>query len=90
MGGISNFQIENAIKKIGDEHLSKNFDGIFPSYYMNKFINHATMIEDKKENTLLSLQTPMQTITLVLIGGAYLTLNLEMKFFSLILSVLMV
>ena len=48
MGGISNFQIENAIKKIGDEHLSKNFDGIFPSYYMNKFINHATMIEDKK------------------------------------------
>ena len=48
MGGISNFQIENAIKKIGDEDLSKNFVGVFPSNYMNKFINHAAMIEDKK------------------------------------------
>ena len=42
MGGISDFQIENAIKKIGDEDLSKNFYGVFPSNYMNKFINHAT------------------------------------------------
>ena len=49
MGDISNFQIENAIKKIGDEALSKNFVGVFPSNYMNKFINHAAMIEDKKE-----------------------------------------
>ena len=48
MGGISNFQIENAIKKIGDEDLSKNFVGVFPSNYMNKFTNHAAMIEDKK------------------------------------------
>ena len=48
MGGISNFQIENAIKKIGDEDLSKNFVGVFPSNYMNKFINHAAMTEDKK------------------------------------------
>ena len=48
MGGISNFQIENAIKKIGDEDLSKNFVGVFPPNYMNKFTNHAAMIEDKK------------------------------------------
>ena len=48
MGGISNFQIEDAIKKIGDKDLSKNFVGVFPSNYMNKFINHAAMIEDKK------------------------------------------
>ena len=48
MGGISNFQIEDAIKKIGDEDLSENFVGVFPSNYMNKFINHAAMIEDKK------------------------------------------
>ena len=48
MGGISNFQIENAIKKIGDEDLSKNFVGVFPSNYTNKFINHAAMTEDKK------------------------------------------
>ena len=48
MGGISNFQIEDAIKKIGDEDLLENLVGVFPSNYMNKFINHAAMIEDKK------------------------------------------
>ena len=48
MGGISNFQIENAIKKIGDEDLLDNFVGVFPSNYMNRFINHSPMIEEKK------------------------------------------
>ena len=48
MAGISNFQIEDTIKKIGDENLLENFVGVFPSNYMNKFMNHATMIEDKK------------------------------------------
>ena len=47
MGGISNFHIENVIKKIGDEDLSEISVGVFPSNYMNKFINHAAMIEDK-------------------------------------------
>ena len=37
MGGISNFQIENAFKKINDEDLLNNFVGVFPSNYMNKF-----------------------------------------------------
>ena len=48
MAGISNLQIEDAIKKVGDEDLLENFVGVFLSNYMNKFINHATMIEDKK------------------------------------------
>ena len=48
MGGISNFQTENAIKKIGDEDLLDNFVGVFPSNYMNRFINHCAMIEEKK------------------------------------------
>ena len=48
MGGISNFQIENAIKKIGDKDLLENFVGVFPSNYMNRFINHSAMIEEKK------------------------------------------
>ena len=47
-GGISNFQIENAIKKIGDEDLLDNFIGVFPSNYMNRFIDHSAMIEEKK------------------------------------------
>ena len=51
MGGISNFQIEDTFKKIGDEDLLENTFGVFTSNYMNKFINHAAMI---KENTLLS------------------------------------
>ena len=47
MSGISNFQIEEAFKKIGDEDLLENFVGIFPSNRMNKFINHAAMISDR-------------------------------------------
>ena len=46
MGGISNFQIEEAFKKIDDKDLSNYFVGVFPSNYMNKFINHAAKIED--------------------------------------------
>ena len=47
MGGISNFQIEDAMKNIGDEDLIDNFVGVFPSNYMNKFIDHAAVISDK-------------------------------------------
>ena len=46
MGGISNFQIENAFKKINDPDLLSNFVGVFPSNYLKKFINHAAMIND--------------------------------------------
>ena len=46
MGGISNFQIEKAFEKIDDEDLLDNFIKVFSSNYMNKFINHAAMIED--------------------------------------------
>ena len=46
MGGISNFQLENAIKNIGDDDLIDNFVGVFPSNYMNKFIDHAAMISE--------------------------------------------
>ena len=47
IGGISNFQIENAIANIGEDDLISNFVGVFPSNQMNKFINHATMISAK-------------------------------------------
>ena len=46
--GISNFQIENAIKNLGDDDLDDNFVGVFPSNHLNKFINHAAMIFEKK------------------------------------------
>ena len=46
MAGISNYQKEDAFKKTGDEELLENFVGVFPSSYMNKFINHAAMISD--------------------------------------------
>ena len=49
MGGISHFQIEEAFKKIDDNDLLDNFVGAFPSNYMNKFINHAAMIEDSSK-----------------------------------------
>ena len=46
-GGRSNFQIEDAIKNVGDKDLIDNFVGVFTSNYMNKFIDHAAMISDK-------------------------------------------
>ena len=46
--GISNFQIEQACTNIGDEDIDGNFVGIFPSNYMNKFIDHAAMISETK------------------------------------------
>ena len=46
--GISNFQIEYAIKNIGHEVLDDNFVGVFPPNHMNKFINHAAMISEKQ------------------------------------------
>ena len=47
MGGISNFQIENAIANIKDDDLVSNFVGVFPSNYLNKFIDHAAGISSK-------------------------------------------
>ena len=45
--GISNFQIENAIANIGDDDLTNNFVGVFPSNQINKFVNHSAMISAK-------------------------------------------
>ena len=46
MGGISNTQIEKAFKEIDDPDLLENFVGVFPSDYLNKFVNHAAMINN--------------------------------------------
>ena len=46
--GISNVQIQNAIRNIGDEDLNDNFVGVFPSNHLNKFINHAAMVSEKQ------------------------------------------
>ena len=40
--------IEPVFKIIGDEDINNNFVGVFPSHYVNKFIDHATMISEKK------------------------------------------
>ena len=44
--GISNFQIEEAFKNIRNKDINDNFVGVFPSNYMNKFIDHKMMISD--------------------------------------------
>ena len=46
MGGISNIQIEKAFRDLDDPNLLDNFVGVFPSDYLNKFVNHAAMIND--------------------------------------------
>ena len=46
--GVINFQIENALKNMDDEDVNENFFGVFPANHMNKFINHAATISEKK------------------------------------------
>ena len=45
--GISNFQIEQAIKEIDDEDLNNNFVGVFPADKMTKFIEFKQLIQEK-------------------------------------------
>ena len=47
MGQISNFQIDKVIANIGDDDLISSFLGVFPSNYINKFIDHAAMTSSK-------------------------------------------
>ena len=57
MGGISNFQIENAIQNIRDNDLIDNFVGVFFSNYMIKFIDYASMISDKGKYSFIIANT---------------------------------
>ena len=57
MAGISNFQIEEAFEKIGDEGLLENFVGVFPSNRMSRFINHAAMISESGKYLLVIANT---------------------------------
>ena len=69
---ISNFQIENAIENIEDNDLRDNFVGVFPLNYLNKFINHAAMISDKKDKIPSLLLTLKAVKKEVHTGGVYL------------------
>ena len=86
MAGISNFQMEEAFEKIGDEDLLENFVGVFPSNRMNRFINHAAMISECGEYPFVIANTDADNKPGVH-WGVYLTLNLEMISFSLILLI---
>ena len=47
--GISNIQIGNALRNLGDEDINDKFVGAFLANHMNRFIDYKTMISDKKE-----------------------------------------
>ena len=47
---IGNFQIKNALKNTNDDDIDDNFVGVFPSNHMNKFIDNAAMISEKRES----------------------------------------
>ena len=83
--GISNFQIENALKNMSDEDINDNFVDVFSSNYMNTFIDHAAMISEKRENisSLLQMRTVLKKGELTL--GVYLILSQKQTFSSLIL-----
>ena len=52
--GINNLQIEEAFKNTEDGDINNNFVGVFPSNYMNKFIDHKMMISEKKGKVPIS------------------------------------
>ena len=83
--GISNFQIENALKNMSDEDINDNFVDVFSSNHMNTFIDHAAMISEKRENisSLLQMRTVLKRGELTL--GVYLILRQKQTFSSLIL-----
>ena len=74
---ISNFQIE-AFKNIKHEDINNNFVGVFPSNYMNKFIDHKMMISEKKRKYLFLIANtaPAQEELTV---GAYSTLRQKQR-----------
>ena len=82
MGGTSNFQIEEAFKKIDDENLLENVVGVFPSNYMNKFINHAAIISNRGKFPFIIANTNVSDKP-GFTGGAYLISNQELTFFFL-------
>ena len=63
--------IKNAIKNSEDEDLDDNFAGVFPSNYLDKFINHAAMISEKKENIPSLLLTLTVVKRMVHAAGVY-------------------
>ena len=42
--GISNIQIENALRNLDDEDINDNFVGVFPANHMNGFIDYNRKI----------------------------------------------
>ena len=51
--GISNFQIEEALRNINNPAINDNFVGAFPANHMNKFIDYKSMISEKKKESIL-------------------------------------
>ena len=49
MAGISNKAIEDFFEKINDDDLKKNFIGVFPSNFINKFISYHSIIKDNSK-----------------------------------------
>ena len=46
--GITNFQIETALKNINDPDIDDNFVGVFPANHMNRVIDYKSIISEKK------------------------------------------
>ena len=66
--------------------MDNNFADAFPSNYMNKFIDHPSMILKKKENTHLSYQKLIPLWEKKLTGGVYSILSQKQTFFWILLD----
>ena len=55
--GISNFQIEEALRNINNPAINDNFVGAFPANHMNKFIDYKSIISEKKKRKVSLLDS---------------------------------
>ena len=54
---ISNLKIEKLIKKSDNEHLKRNFLGVYPSNHINKFVEFHKLMVKKAQYPYLILNT---------------------------------
>ena len=88
--GISNTQIDKGFNNIGDEDIDNNFLGVFPSNYINKFIDHAAMISEIKGKHQFIIAITDSYSKGGHTGRGYSILSQKQIFSSLVLLALMV
>ena len=63
--------MENAIANIADDDLTNIYVGVFPSNYMNKFIDHTAIMKEKGGKYPFIIVNTGASSNKVFVGGAF-------------------